>query len=257
MAVLLFSGNVSAQEVLERKETPNQSKSNVEANMFAPTTFHNESLFPQQAKGAGELQNFGLNNQPSAANIGRINTSRDYQWRNATLYGTAYRDVMTGLMEKQDAEVGIKYRMNSFSFNVGLMANVYSFNQLTRLGDSPLRNQFGARGSLHYDFSENLSATVYGQYVSNPFYHSMAAFPYIATSSFGGYITLQNEKMGVDLGVNNYYDPFSHVWRTDPIVRPTYKIGKVKIGMDVGPLVREGILRLAGKRRQAGPIMLP
>jgi len=61
----------------------------------------------------------------------------------------------------------------------------------------------------------------------------------------------------IRMGVNNYYDAFSRSWRTDPIVRPTYKIGKVKIGMDVGPLMKEGLLRLAGRKRRSGPIIMP
>jgi len=279
MAVLLLSlGNASAQEVQETQETPKHTKSNATASTLAPTPRHDGSLFPRQAMEFREPHlPLPTSHSSLKTRIGRIDIGRGYQWRNATLYGTAGRDVMTGLMEKQDAEVGIAYLRNSLFLNVGLMANVYSLNQLTRLDASPLRNQFGVSGSLRYNFSENLSATVYGQYVSNPFYHSstseaskavtstseaseavtMAAFPYIATSSFGGYITLQNERLGVDLGVNNYYDPLIHNWRTDPIVRPTYKIGKVKIGMDIGPLVKEGILRLAGKKRPAHPMILP
>jgi len=68
---------------------------------------------------------------------------------------------------------------------------------------------------------------------------------------------LQDEKLGVDLGLNNYYDAFSRSWRTDPIVHPKYKIGKMKIEMDLGPLMKESLLRLAGKKRYMGPIIMP
>lgn len=138
------------------------------------------------------------------------------------------------------------------------MANVYNFNSLSTIyGFYTIQNQFGISGALSYDFNENFSATVYGRYVTNSFYHSMASFPYIATSSFGGFITLHNEKCGIDLGVNSHYDAFSHSWQTNPIVRPTYKIGKVKMSIDVGPLMKEGILRLMNKRRVNGPIIMP
>jgi len=254
---LLSVGNISAQEVKEMQEKPNYIKNNSEANTFVPATYHDKANFPLQVMEIDDYQYFGLNAPVSLPHIDEIQTSGDYQLRDFTLYGIGDRNIMTGLMDKQVAEVGILYHKNSLFFNFGLIANVYGFNPLSNLNASPIHNQFGIRGNLRYDFNENVSVTVYGQYVNNPFFHSMAAFPYIATSSFGGYFTLQNEKLGMDLGVNNYYDVFSHSWRSDPIVRPTYKIGKMKVGMDVGPLMKEGMLRLLHKKRSANPTILP
>lgn len=164
---------------------------------------------------------------------------------------------MPELMKKQSVEVGIIYNRNKLSISVGLIANVYNFNPLSTMYSPAIQNQFGINGRLGYDFNENVSASVYGRYVTNPFYHSMASFPYVATSSFGGFITLHNEKYGIDLGVDNYYDAFNRCWQTNPIVRPTYKIGKVKMTIDVGPLVKEGVLRLMNKQRVDGPIIMP
>jgi len=247
-------GNISAQEVQDIQEKTNYGNRGLETNILAHPTFRNGIDGLRQTVDFNQLQNFSLNNTPSPSLTGSINTSKDYQRNTLMLYGSGDRDVMIGLMDKQDAEVGIMYHRNSLSFDLGLMANVYNFNPLQ---GSPIRNQFGINGSLRYDFNENVSVTVYGRYVNNPFYQSMAAFPYIATSSYGGYFTLQNEKVGIDLGVNNYYDVFSRSWRTDPIVRPKYKIGKVKLDMDLGPLMKEGILRLAGKKRYEGPMIMP
>lgn len=187
-----------------------------------------------------------------------LNYSIIHQWRNLNLYGIGNRTNMIGLVDKQNAEVGVTYSSDKLFFSVGLIASVYNFNSLSTMYDySTIQNQFGISGALSYDFNENVSATVYGRYVTNSFYHSMASFPYIATSSYGGYIMLYNGKCGIDLGVNNYYDAFSGSWQTNPIVRPTYKIGKVKMSFDMGPLMKEGILRLMNKRRVDGPIILP
>jgi len=258
MAIFMLSlGPASAQEMQNTQEITDYKKNDIEANAFAPTTFSFDLDFHQQVMEFDKYPNLNLNQPLSPAHAYKIKTSGDYHWRHLTLYGIGDRDIMMGLMDRQDAEVGFVYHKDKVFFNVGLMASVYNFNPLAGPQGSPIHNQFGIRGNIRYDFNENVSVTVYGQYVNHPFYHSMASFPYIATSSFGGYLTLQNEKFGMDLGVNNYFDPFSRSWKTDPIVRPTYKIGKVKIGMDVGPLMKEGILKLAGKKRAAGPIIMP
>jgi len=81
--------------------------------------------------------------------------------------------------------------------------------------------------------------------------------PYIGTSQYGGFFTLRGESAGIDLGVNNCYDPFARRWQTDPIVRPKFKIGKVEMDVDLGPLMKDAILRIAGKQRRQGPIIMP
>lgn len=157
--------------------------------------------------------------------------------------------IMPELMVKQSVEVGGIFSHNKLVFSLGLIANVYNFNPLSTMSGSVIQNQFGIYSRLSYDFNNNVSASVYGRYVTNSFFHSMASFPYVATSTFGGFFTLHSEKYGIDMGVNNYYDPFNRCWRTNPIVRPAYKIGKVKITIDVGPLIKEGFLHIVNKQR--------
>ncbi len=251
--------HISAQEVLRTpvNETPIDNKNINDTIISFPTTFHDGFFVPEKVV---SFDNYYDKSQYKLIPVQHSELTSfgiDEKWGNPNLYVFKDVNIMPELMNKQSVEVGIIYNHNKLLISVGLIANVYNFNTLSTTYSSAIQNQFGISGWLSYDFNENVSATVYGRYVTNPFYNSMASFPYVETSSFGGFITLQNEKYGIDLGVNNYYDAINRCWQTNPIVRPTYRIGKVKMSIDAGPLLKEGILRLMNKQRVYGPIIMP
>lgn len=181
-------------------------------------------------------------------------------WGKGAIEGGSKFDAMTGLMNRQQVSFNIEQHYGKFTFLVGFSASKYALpvdGRLDMLGMGAVQNQFSIGGAISYCFNSYMSATIYGQYVSNPFFYSMAAFPYISTSSYGGYLTFHNNKVGIDLGVNNHYDPFARRWQTDPIIRPSFKIGKIKTDIDLGPLMKEGMLKIMGKKRRQGPIIMP
>ena len=47
-------------------------------------------------------------------------------------------------------------------------------------------------------------------------------------------------RFGVDVGVQRYYD-VRQGWRTAPMVAPSYKFRKFKLGIDVGGLFYEAV----------------
>lgn len=251
--------NISAQEVLRTSvdETPINNDIINDTLISFPSAFHDDFIVPEKAMSFNYYYFINQNNIIPALHSEINSYCFEEKWRKHNYYFQIDDNIMPELMNKQSAEAGIIYNHNKMFISVGLIANVYNFNPLSTMYSSSIQNQFGIKGLLSYEFSENVSASVYGRYVTNPFYHSMASFPYVATSSYGGFISLHNEKYGIDMGVNNYYDAFNHCWQTNPIVRPTYKIGKVKMNIDVGPLIKEGILRLMNKQRVDGPIMMP
>jgi hypothetical protein len=187
-------------------------------------------------------------------------------WRDGYLYGNSGHQTMIGLMMMQHARMGMIQQFGNFTAGVGISASRYAFPYALRGGNvaSGMPNlyaphtQLGINGSLTYSFNENLSMTVFGNYVSHSFYYSMAAFPYIGTSSYGGYFTLKNDNVGIDLGTERQYDPFSRQWRTVPIVTPQFKMGKVKVELPVGELVGHALENVfhKGSSRQ-GPIIMP
>lgn len=182
------------------------------------------------------------------------------QWQGGGLYGSNFGHSYPMLMHQQGAEIYAQQRYGNFTFDVGLSVNKYAFPVDTRLdgmGMNSRQNQYGISGAINYKFNSNLSTTLYGRYVSNPFYYSMAAFPFIRTSQYGGYLTLRNENTSLDLGVNRHYDPFARRWISDPIVRPTFKIGNIKMDVDVGPLLKDMVNDIFNKHRSRGPIIMP
>lgn len=181
-------------------------------------------------------------------------------WPGGAIYGGSEDVSMSGLMRRQGVAFNAIERQGDFTFSIGLAADRYAFpsdRRLDAMGMNARQNQLAVSGMVTYDFSGRLSATIYGRYASDQFYYSMAAFPYIGTSQYGGFFTLRGESAGIDLGVNNCYDPFARRWQTDPIVRPKFKIGKVEMDVDLGPLMKDAILRIAGKQRRQGPIIMP
>lgn len=224
------------------------------APMFSDSLWWKEEI---KLNGAQEL----IQRSPSITNNYHNSMAGEmWTWRGGALYGGSDDVSMIGLMRRQGVDLNVVQQYGDFTFRLTLSANRYMLpvdGRLGMMGMSARQNQFGIGGMITYDFNENLSTTVYGMYVSNPFYYTMAVFPYIPTSSYGGYITLHNDATGLDLGVNNHYDPFARRWQTDPIIRPTFKIGKVKTSIELGPAVKEGLLRMMGKRRSQGPIIMP
>lgn len=181
-------------------------------------------------------------------------------WHGSTIVGGSGYDTMYGLMDRRHVGFNAVRHYGNLTVAMGLSANKYALpvdRRLTMLGMSAVQDQFGISGLVRYDFNENVSATVYGQYFSNTFYYSLAAFPYIPASSYGAFITLHNGDTGIDLGVNRHYDPFARRWQTDPVVRPTFKIGKVKTDIDFGPLIKQAMLHIMDKKGSRGPMIMP
>ena len=54
----------------------------------------------------------------------------------------------------------------------------------------------------------------------------MAAFPYVNSSAYGGYFTLENDRYSVDLGVQRRYDSYRQQWIVSPILTPKYHFSK-------------------------------
>lgn len=171
---------------------------------------------------------------PCEVSVGAYNKKKPQtdivSWQGGAIYGSSEDVPMPVLMRRQGVAFNAVQQSGALTFNVGFSANKYAFpmdGRLGTLGMSARQNQFSVNGAMTYEFSPNFSASVYGRYVTNQFYYSMAAFPYIGTSSYGGFFSIHNGDTGLDLGVNRYYDPFARRWRTDPIVRPKFKVGKI------------------------------
>lgn len=157
----------------------------------------------------------------------------------------AYRSYI-GLMDMQSVSGGVQYSLGAMTMQGALAANRYLYY-------GRVVTQYGVSGQLSYCFNPNLALTVFGTYYNtNPFL-SMAAFPFVPTTSYGGYMTVGNRSFYVNLGVERRFNAFEHKMETVPIVTPAFKISnKVAIELPLGDLTKhliEEILIKSGPHR--------
>lgn len=133
-----------------------------------------------------------------------------------------------GLMRTETGTLGVSGQNGNFSYNA--YAGAIKYATFHTLETSYI---IGGEATLH--FNPSLSLTVFGAYYTRNPYLGMAAYPYIQTTNFGGYMTISpNTAFSLSLGAKSYYDPFARRMEVDPIITPTLKVGKVKVGVDVG-----------------------
>ena len=172
------------------------------------------------------------------------------EWKGLNFYGQSYRETFPAMLVRQGATVGVSRTWDKLSFSVFASANRYrTFHTAT---------QFGLGGSLSYRFSPYVSATAFGSYYSVQPFLSMAAFPYVNSSAYGGYFTLENDRYGVDLGVQRCYDSYRQQWIVSPILTPKYHFSKkFTIEVPVGEMVRDVLEKLIFERHNRSPTIMP
>lgn len=158
----------------------------------------------------------------------------------------AYRSYI-GLMDVQSVSGGVQYSLGAMTVQGALAANRYLYY-------GRVFTQYGVSGQLSYSFNPNLALTAFGTYYNtNPFF-SMAAFPFVPTTSYGGYMTVGNRSFYVNLGVERRFNAFEHMMETVPIITPAFKISnKVTIELPLGDLTKhliEEILIKSGPHRR-------
>ncbi|WP_278793985.1 hypothetical protein [Leyella stercorea] len=158
----------------------------------------------------------------------------------------AYRSYI-GLMDVQSVSGGVQYSLGGMTMQGTLAANRYLYY-------GRVFTQYGVSGQLSYCFNPNLALTIFGTYYNtNPFF-SMAAFPFVPTTSYGGYMTVGSRSFYVNLGVERRFNAFEHKMETVPIITPAFKISnKVTIELPLGNLMKhliEEILIKSGPHRR-------
>ena len=153
----------------------------------------------------------------------------------------AYRSYI-GLMDVRSVSGGVQYSLGGMTVQGALAANRYLYQ-------GRVFSQYGVSGQLSYSFNPNLALTVFGTYYNtNPFF-SMAAFPFVPTTSYGGYMTVGSRSFYVNLGVERRFNAFEHKMETVPIITPAFKISnKVTLELPLGDLTKHLIEETLIKR---------
>lgn len=167
--------------------------------------------------------------------------------KNLRLTATGAYHSYIGLMDVQSVSSGVQYSLGGMTVQGALAANRYLYY-------GRVFTQYGVSGQLSYCFNPNLALTVFGTYYNtNPFF-SMAAFPFVPTTSYGGYMTVGSRSFYVNLGVERRFNAFEHKMETVPIITPAFKISnKVTIELPLGDLTKhliEEILIKSGPHRR-------
>ena len=167
-------------------------------------------------------------------------------WKNAQFVATGDVRDFPGLMQIHSGTIGINQNIGNLSIYAGAVANKYGyFNGLT--------TQYGVAGNVQYRFSPNLSFTAFGTYYfgrPNGFPMIPAMIGNYGVSTFGGYMSYQfTNTFGVDVGAQSVQQFGTNRYQVEPIVTPTVKLGKVRIGLPVGQILN-GIIRSQTEKRQ-------
>lgn len=165
-------------------------------------------------------------------------------WSTGYVYGYngQYNDWLRGYQAQ--AGLGLYQQLGdywSFTANASLYKNSIYYNSAT----------FG--GTLHWQPNQHVGVTVFGSYSPGAF---MSPVSLGQSFNFGGYVTMEGEHFGIDLGAQQYYDPFAG-HDTEPIVRPYLKLGGAKLGIDVGPMIKDALQKDRGRGNGFNPIPQP
>lgn len=173
-------------------------------------------------------------------------------WKNGYLMGYGSRTTMPVMMSNQNVSFSAVQNVGNFTFTGGVSADRYFMWRNTR-------TMFGFNGSVKYNFSDNVSATVFGRYCTGQSYYTMGAMPYMGSSGYGGFFSFMGNTFGMDVGVERYYDSFAGRWITSPIITPKIKFSeKFTLALPVGGLVKELFDDYVFKNnKNQGPIIMP
>ena len=168
-------------------------------------------------------------------------------WSTGYMYGSHQYSGSLLYGYHASAMAGIKQQLGQYwSVNAYASFNKYSIHY----------NNATIGGSITWQPSPYFALTAFGAYQTSSFGTQWQIGP---AFDYGGYITLQTDTdvpFGIDLGAYNAYDAFSG-HQVTPIVNPFVKIGGAKLGIDIGPLIRDALRNASGKGHEGGPGLIP
>lgn len=147
---------------------------------------------------------------------------------------------MPGFMGMENGSIAIVQHIGNFTFSAEGIVNRYGFFR-------SVDTQYGLGGALQYDFAPNLSVSVFATHYF-PTAIERSARPtlspaiagYYMRSAYGATVNYQiTDHFGLIIGGEAVKNFATNRYHFEPIVTPTFKIGKVGFGLPVGQLVNE------------------
>lgn len=165
-------------------------------------------------------------------------------WTTGQMYGFSaqHNDWLRGY--QATAGVGLVQQLGDY-WTLNASASVYK--------NSIYYNSASFGSSLHWQPNRNFGVTLFGHYSPGSF---MSPVSLGQSFNWGGYVTVEGEYFGVDMGAQQSYDPFfGH--DTEPIVRPFLKLGGAKLGIDVGPMIKDALQKDRNHSNGFSPVPQP
>lgn len=159
-------------------------------------------------------------------------------WKNAGFVVAGSISSYSGLMDIHKGSVGFIQNFGNLTVYAGGEVNKYGYF-------NGLHTQYGINGTIQYAVSTKLSINGYATYYfgRNPMMSNGMPIPpsimgYYGFSTFGATLNYQfNETFGLIVGGEAVQQFGTNRYRFEPVVTPTVKIGRVKIGIPVGQIV--------------------
>ena len=148
------------------------------------------------------------------------------------LTGAGSHMTYPGMGDMASASVAFTMPVGSrMQLTAGLTGSKYHF-------DRNAWNDYGVFGNASFRLNDRLSLNAFGQYYFNQQYHSVAAMPFLGSSSYGGTLGWRaSDNFSLDVGARRIYDPYTGRWRTLPIVQPTVYVLGAPLSIDAGPWI--------------------
>ena len=163
------------------------------------------------------------------------------------LSGAGSHMTYPGMGDMASASVAMTMPMGErLQVTAGITGSKYHF-------DHNAWNDYGVFGNASFRINDRLSLNAFGQYYVNQRFHSVAAMPFLGSSSYGGTLGWKaSDNFSLDVGARRIYDPYTGRWRTLPVVQPTFNLLGAPISFDAGPWIYQlldGLLN-GGKKSQ-------
>ena len=152
------------------------------------------------------------------------------------LTGAGSHTTYPGMGNMANASVAFTMPMGErMQVTAGLTGSKYHF-------DRAAWNDYGVFGNASFRLNDRLSLNAFGQYYVNQRYHSLAAMPFLGSSSYGGTLGWKaSDNFSLDVGARRIYDPYTGRWRTLPVVQPTFSLFGAPISIDAGPWIYQAL----------------
>lgn len=162
------------------------------------------------------------------------------------LTGSGSHATYPGMGNTASASVAFTMPMGDrFQVTAGLTGSKYHF-------DNAAWNDYGVFANASYRLNDRFSLNAFGQHYVNQRYHSVAAMPFLGSSSYGGTLGWRaSDNFALDMGARRIYDPYTGTWRTLPVVQPTINLFGAPISFDAGPLLFQFLDHLFGSGKNS------